>query len=237
MSDYKNDYGQPIGPELEAWSERPSPQRIVIRGRYCRLEPVGVEDHASDLFAAYMEAPDNHEWTYLFVERPETEVAFRDYLQKLAASEQSLHFAIVDSGSERAVGTAALMRIEPTHGAIEVGSIVYSSRLKKTRAGTEAMYLLMRYVFEDLGFRRYEWKCDSLNAPSRAAATRYGFTYEGTFRNAIVYKGRNRDTSWYSIIDTEWPSIQSAFDAWLDPQNFDKHGLQKQSLSEIRKLT
>jgi RimJ/RimL family protein N-acetyltransferase len=198
------------------------------------VEPIIIEDHAVDLFGAYMEAPDSRDWTYLSMERPESAACFNRYLQQLVASADPLHFAIVDAESDRAVGTAALMRIEPTHGVIEVGSIVFSSRLKKTRAGTEAIYLLMRYVFDDLRFRRYEWKCDSLNAPSRAAATRYGFTYEGTFRNAIVCKNRSRDTSWFSIIDTEWPKIRSAFEAWLDPTNFDEHGQQKRSLAEIR---
>jgi RimJ/RimL family protein N-acetyltransferase len=126
------------------------------------------------------------------------------------------------------------MRIEPAHGVIEVGGITFSPSLKKTRAATESMYLMMRRAFDELGYRRYEWKCDSLNAPSRAAATRYGFTYEGIFRQAIVYKGRSRDTAWFSITDVEWPRVRAAFEAWLDPANFNADGQQKRRLSDLR---
>jgi RimJ/RimL family protein N-acetyltransferase len=203
-------------------------------GRYCRLEPVGVARHEADLFAAYLEAPDGRDWTYLFHERPTQPEEFHSYLTKLESSEDPLHFAIVDAQTSKAVGTAALMRIDPAHGVIEVGSITFSPRLKKTRAATESMYLLMRRVFDELGYRRYEWKCDSLNAPSRSAAERYGFTFEGIFRNAIVYKGRKRDTAWYSITNTEWPQVRAAFEEWLDPANFDDRGRQKRRLGELR---
>jgi RimJ/RimL family protein N-acetyltransferase len=203
-------------------------------GRYCRLEPVAVARHEADLFAAYLEAPDGRDWTYLFHERPTRPEEFHSYLTKLESSEDPLHFAIVDAQTGKAVGTAALMRIDPAHGVIEVGSITFSPRLKKTRAATESMYLLMRRVFDELGYRRYEWKCDSLNAPSRSAAERYGFTFEGIFRNAIVYKGRKRDTAWYSITDTEWPQVRAAFEEWLDPANFDDRGRQKRRLGELR---
>ena len=155
-------------------------------------------------------------------------------LTGLARSDDPLHYTIVDTEAAKPVGTAALMRIDSVHGVIEVGSIAYSPRIRRTRAGTEAMYLLMRLVFEDLGYRRYEWKCDSLNGPSRVAALRYGFTFEGIFRRAIVYKGRNRDTAWYSIIAEEWPRIRSAFDAWLDPKNFDARGRQRHDLKAMR---
>jgi RimJ/RimL family protein N-acetyltransferase len=205
-----------------------------MTGRYCRLEPVNPEHHAADLFAAYMEAPDDRDWTYLFHERPQRSQDLHAYLMKLEQSEDPLHFAIVDTGTHRAVGTAAHMRIEPAHGVIEVGSIAFSARLKKTRAATESMYLMMRRAFDELGYRRYEWKCDSLNAPSRSAAQRYGFTFEGVFRNAIVYKGRSRDTAWYSITAEQWPRVRSAFEAWLDPANFDAHGQQQRRLCDFR---
>ncbi len=233
MSGRRNPYDQPIGPAVPGWTERPSPPRRTLHGRHCRLEPVDPQRHAADLFAAYMEAPDDRDWTYLVAERPETLPVFEEYLARLATSEDPLHYTIVDTETAKPVGTAALMRIDPVHGAIEVGSIAYSPRLKRTRAGTEAMYLLMRLVFDDLGYRRYEWKCDSLNGPSRAAAQRYGFTFEGVFRRAIVYKGRSRDTAWYSIIAEEWPRVRSAFDAWLDPKNFDEQGRQKRALEAI----
>jgi RimJ/RimL family protein N-acetyltransferase len=231
MDDRNNQYGQPIGALVPGWSERPRPQRITLPGRYCRLEPVETDLHAADLFAAYMEAPDDRDWTYLFSERPHTPALFREYLTKLAMSEDPLHYAIVDEGTAKPVGTAALMRIEPLHGVIEVGAITFSPRLKRTRAATEAMYLLMRHVFDQLGYRRYEWKCDSLNAASRAAAGRYGFTFEGIFRRAIVYKGRSRDTAWFSIVAEEWPRIRAAFETWLEPGNFDDAGQQRRRLS------
>ena len=205
-------------------------------GRYCRLEPV-EQRHEAELFAAYMEAPDGRDWTYLFSERPENAADFRAYLAKLEKSEDPLHFTIVDTEAGKCGGTAALMRIEPTHGVIEIGSITFAPRLKKTRAATESMYLMMRQAFDELGYRRYEWKCDSLNAPSRAAAARYGFTFEGIFRKAIVYKGRSRDTAWFSITADEWPRVRAAFAAWLDPVNFDKDGNQKRRLAELRGAT
>jgi RimJ/RimL family protein N-acetyltransferase len=234
MSERRNKYDQPIGPAVDQWTERARPPRLALHGRYCRLEPVDPQRHAGDLLAAYMDAPDARDWTYLFHERPETLSLFNDYLAGLAKSEDPLHYAIVDTETAKPVGTAALMRIDPAHGVIEVGSIAYSPRIKRTRAGTEAMYLLMRLVFDDLGYRRFEWKRDSLNDPSRVAAQRYGFTFEGIFRKAVVYKGRSRDTAWYSIIAEEWPRVRSAFDAWLDPKNFDEKGRQKRALKAMR---
>jgi RimJ/RimL family protein N-acetyltransferase len=219
---------------MENWTPRPRPSRTAAAGRYCRIEPVSVTLHEAELFAAYMAAPDDRDWTYLTHERPKDSEAFHAYLTKLERSEDPLHYAIVEVESDRAVGTAALMRIEPAQGVIEVGGIAFSPRLKQTRAATESMYLLMRRAFEELGYRRYEWKCDTLNVPSRNAALRYGFTFEGIFRNAIVYKGRSRDTAWYSITADEWPRAQAAFEAWLDPANFDGQGRQKRRLAQLR---
>ncbi|MFL6605876.1 MAG: GNAT family N-acetyltransferase [Steroidobacteraceae bacterium] len=234
MTIRQNMYGQPIGPAVEGWSPRMRPPRTDMVGQYCRLEPVAVARHEADLFAAYMEAPDGRDWTYLFQERPERAAEFHAYLANLQQSEDPLHFAIIAADSAKAVGTAALLRIEPTHGVIEVGSIAFAPRLKQTRAATESMYLMMRRAFDELGYRRYEWKCDSLNAPSRSAAQRYGFTFEGIFRQAIVYKGRSRDTAWFSITAQEWPRVRSGFEAWLSPSNFDATGRQKQRLAELR---
>lgn len=229
-----NAYGQSVGPPVAGWSERARPSRAPMTGQYCRLEPVDVERHTAELFDAYAEEPDDRDWTYLFAERPGDSAACRAYVEKLAASTDPLHYAIVELASGRAGGTAALMRIEPMHGVIEVGGITYSPRLKRTRAGTEAMYLMMRRAFDELGYRRYEWKCDSLNAPSLAAAKRYGFVFEGIFRQAIVYKHRNRDTAWFSITDREWPQVRAGFEAWLAPENFDLAGTQRRSLAELR---
>jgi RimJ/RimL family protein N-acetyltransferase len=229
-----NRFGQPIGPAMPGWSSRPRPPRSGLTGRYCRLEPVDPRRHAADLHAAYMEAEDDRDWTYLFDERPERREDFDSYLERLASTDDPLHFAIVESQSRQALGTAALVRIDPVHGSLEVGWITFSPRLKRSAAATEAMYLLMRLAFDDLGYRRYEWKCDSLNAPSRGAAERYGFSFEGIFRNAVIYKGRSRDTAWYSITDQEWPRLRSAFEAWLAPANFDGQGRQHRRLQELR---
>jgi RimJ/RimL family protein N-acetyltransferase len=224
-----NSFGQPIGAALDRWSPRPRPTRTSIAGQYCRIEPLSVTRHGADLERAYLGPADGRDWTYLGVERPESHEEFEQHFTQLAASEDPLHFAIVDTAPARAVGTASLMRIDTASGVI-----AYSPLLKRSRAGTEAMYLLMRYAFDELGYRRYEWKCDSLNAPSRAAALRYGFTFEGIFRNATVVKGRSRDTAWYSITDAEWPPIRAAFEAWLDPSNFDANGAQKRALASLR---
>jgi len=229
-----NAYGQAIGSPVAGWNERQDPGRITLSGRYCQVTPVDVERDATALFNGYMSAADDRDWTYLAQERPTSLASFREYLAKKVASDDPLHYAIIDGASERAVGTAALMRIEPVHGVIEVGYITFTPELKKTRASSEAMYLLMRYVFDELGYRRYEWKCDSLNAPSRAAARRYGFEFEGIFRQAVVYKGRNRDTAWFSIIDKDWPRIRTAFETWLNPDNFDTAGQQRRALATIR---
>ena len=203
-------------------------------GRTCTLEKLDVARHAAALSAAYSEAPDGRDWTYLFAERPTTPEAWRQFFEYNAAPRDPYYYAIIDHRTGLAVGLSAYMRIDPNNGVIEVGHVNYSPRLQRSVAGTEAQYLLMRRAFDELGYRRYEWKCDSLNAPSRAAALRYGFTFEGLFRQAIIYKGRTRDTSWYSVIDREWPSLKRAFEAWLEPDNFDAHGQQRRSLAALR---
>jgi RimJ/RimL family protein N-acetyltransferase len=229
-----NEYQQPIGDAVNDWTTRERPARRVIEGKHCRLEPVDVERHLDDLFEAYGAAGDGRDWTYLFSE-PFTDIeAFRRYLTQAAGSPDPLHYTVIDTARNKAVGTLALMRIEPVHGVIEVGSVTFSPLLKQTRISTEAQYLLMRYAFDDLKYRRYEWKCDSLNAPSRKTAQRLGFEFEGIFRQAIVYKGRNRDTAWYAIIDRDWPRIKQAFERWLSDDNFDADGKQRASLATLR---
>lgn len=237
MVEHRNRFGQPIGPALAGWTARPLPPHSAMSGRYCRVEKLNVERHAADLFAAYSDAPDGRDWTYLFAEPPDDLTQYQAYLRDEAVKLDPLHHAIIDHATGKAVGTAAFLRIDPANGAIEVGHIAYSPRLKRSRAGTEAMFLLMRRAFDELGYRRYEWKCDSLNAPSRRAAERYGFQYEGLFRQAVVYKGRSRDTAWFSITDGEWPALRSAFEQWLSPENFHEQGAQRQSLSELRAAT
>ena len=202
----------------------------AARGPRVRLEPLDADRHGGDLFDAYGEAPDGRDWTYLSVERLDDRDAYLAFVKGQAASEDPRHHAIVETASGRAVGTAALMRIDRANGVIEVGHIAFSPRLKRTAAATEAIFLLMCRVFDELGYRRFEWKCDSLNAPSRRAALRYGFAFEGLFRQALVTKGRNRDTAWYAMIDEDWPRIKAAFTRWLDPSNFDAAGRQLRSL-------
>lgn len=232
-----NSFGQPIGEALPGWVQRARPSRTAMVGRYTVVEPMSVEKHAAGLFAAFWEAPDARDWTYLSVERPENEAQFRAYLTRIAASDDPLHYAIIDAATGRALGTAALMRIDPANGVIEVGAITFSPALKRTRVGTEAMYLMMRRAFDELGYRRYEWKCDSLHSTSRAAALRYGFTFEGIFRKAVVYKGRSRDTAWHSITDEEWPRIKAGFEAWLEPGNFAADGRQRRRLALLRSVS
>jgi len=229
MSYRTNEYGQPVGEALPNWTPRPPPSRVTLQGRYCRLEPI-ADRHVASLFAAYHQAPDSRDWTYIPLERPESLDDFHAYVASLQASADPLHYAIVDSVTHHALGMLALMRIAPAAGSAEVGFVVYSPALQKSTAATEAQFLLMQYVFDTLGYRRYEWKCDSLNAPSRAAALRLGFQFEGIFRQAVVYKGRNRDTAWFSMIDSEWPRLSQAYRQWLSPDNIDASGKQRQRL-------
>ena len=224
-----NDHGQPIGPALPHWTPRPRPPRTPVAGRYGALEPLAPR-HAEALHDAWTAAPDDRDWTYLLGERPRGAAAWADHVAELAGRDDAVHHAVIDHATGRAVGTLALMRIEPAHGVIEVGHVAFSPRLQRTRLSTEAQYLLMRRVFDELGYRRYEWKCDALNAPSRAAALRYGFQFEGVFRQALVTKQRSRDTAWFSLLDHEWPAVRQAFEAWLSPDNFDAHGVQRTRL-------
>jgi RimJ/RimL family protein N-acetyltransferase len=207
-----------------------------MEGRWCRLEPLDPARHTASLFAAYGLDTEGRGWTYFPYGPFPDEAGFRAWLDEIAAKDDPLFHAIVDESGDP-VGVASFMRISPDTGSIEVGHIHYSPRLKRTRAATEAMYLMMRRAFDELGYRRYEWKCDSLNAPSRSAAERLGFTYEGTFRQHVVSKGRNRDTAWYSIIDSEWPAIRDAFEAWLDSENFDAAGKQRRRLEALRQAS
>jgi RimJ/RimL family protein N-acetyltransferase len=223
----------PVGEPVPGWSPRPRPPRSPMPGRYCTVEPLDIDRHAGELHAANLEAGDHSRWTYLSGSGFDDLDGYREWLASIALSDDPLFHAIVET-TGRAVGVAAYLRIDPPHGVIEVGHINYSPRLQRTRAATEAMYLMMRRAFDELGYRRYEWKCDSLNAASRAAAARLGFTFEGIFRQAVVYKGRNRDTAWFSILDREWPAVRAGFERWLDPGNFDAAGRQLRRLDDCR---
>lgn len=224
---------QKIGAPVPQWINKERPSVENIDGKYCRLEHVDSTKHFEDLYQVYgpLSAPKN--WTYLPFENFKNEDSFRVFLKSMSQSVDPFHFAIVDIESGKALGTVALMRIDSTQGVIEVGYVIYSDEMKKSRIGTEAQFLLADYIFNDLGYRRYEWKCDALNLPSIAAAIRLGFTFEGIFRQAMVYKGRNRDTAWLSIIDKEWPSKRGKLVSWLSDQNFNEKGNQKLSLNEF----
>ncbi|NYH26128.1 GNAT family N-acetyltransferase [Paraburkholderia bryophila] len=233
MEPRHNEFEQPIGVPVLDWKGAEAPGRAPLTGRYCRIEPVDVERHAADLYDAYSSAADARDWTYLNVGPFESLAAYREHLTRMAASPDPLHHTVIDLATGKAVGTLALMRIDRVNGVIEVGHVTYSPRLKQTRIATDAMFLVMTQVFDGLGYRRFEWKCDSLNAPSRAAALRYGFTFEGIFRQAIVYHQRNRDTAWFSVIDGEWPALRASYARWLDAGNFDAQGKQIERLAHL----
>jgi RimJ/RimL family protein N-acetyltransferase len=225
----------PIGPPVETTAAR-RPERITIRGRRVALAPLDPRTHGDALYDGTRGEAGEQLWKYLFEGPFPDRKGFDLHLQRIAASEDPLFFAIMDSATDGAVGYASYMRIEPVHRVIEVGSILYTPRLQHTTLATEAMYLMARHVFEDLGYRRYEWKCNALNAPSRKAALRFGFQFEGIFRQHMIVKGRNRDTAWFSMLDSEWPLRKANFERWLDPSNFGPDGGQKVALSSLNKL-
>jgi len=208
------------------------PERVTLTGRYAVLTPLDAKAHSEALYAGAHGAEKEAVWAYLFPEPFDDIEGFAAHMERSAASEDPLFYAILDPKTGEAMGHATLMRIDATHRVIEVGNILYTPKLQRTPAATEAMFLLMKYVFEELGYRRYEWKCNSLNAPSRRAALRFGFTFEGIFRQHMIVKGRNRDTAWYSMLAEEWPGIKARFERWLSPDNFDADGKQKKGLAE-----
>ena len=228
-----NELGQPIGPALPGWQPPARPAQRRLKGRFCGVEPLDVAQHARALFDANSQDREHRMWTYLgygpFADFDE----YERWLTERARSTDPLFQAFVDRKSGNAVGLGTFMRIDPPAGSIEVGHIAMSPVLQRSPAATEAMYLMMRHAFE-LGYRRYEWKCDALNANSRRAAERLGFVFEGVFRQATVYKGRSRDTAWYAVVDSDWPALREAFERWLDRDNFDASGLQRSSLGDIR---
>lgn len=229
----RNELDQPIGFDVPGWVARDWPSEEPMAGRLCMLEALDPVHHAGPLHAANRRDTVGRIWTYLPYGPFESLAAYRLWVDKVANGEDPQFHAIVDLASEQAVGVASYLRIDPAVGSIEVGHINFSPALQRTPAATEAMYLMMRRVFDELGYRRYEWKCDALNAGSRRAAERLGFRFEGVFRQATLYKGRNRDTAWYSIIDSEWAALDGAYRAWLSPDNFDEEGSQRQRLADL----
>lgn len=227
-----NEHGQPIGEPVAGWSGCPAPARTPLLGHWVRLEPVGPE-HVADLFAALCAEDDDPLWTYRHDERPRDEPGLAAMVDGWAARPDDVTFAVVPRATGTAAGLATLMRVDARHGSAEVGAIVYGRTLQRTPAATEAVHLLARYLFDELGYRRFEWKLDALNGPSARAARRLGFRYEGRFRNAMVYKGRNRDTDWFAMTDEDWTRVRSQHERWLDPGNFDADGRQRTSLSDL----
>lgn len=221
---------QPVGPEVETRpAERPG--AVTLEGRTTIVEKLDPARHGDALWAAVKD--DDTLWTYMGYGPFADRAAYDAWLAARAAATDPYAYAVLDRKSSAAVGTVTLMEIRPAMRVIEMGNIVYGTPLQRTIAATEAQSLIAAYVFESLGYRRYEWKCNALNAPSRRAALRLGFTYEGLFRQHMIIKGRNRDTTWYSMLDSEWPARRRAFERWLDPENFDAAGVQKTGLATL----
>ena len=218
---------------LAHWTSRPRPARVTLEGTYCRLEPLDPARHADQLFAASMQPGAEERFRFLF-DVPQNRAAFDGWIARSAQSDDPLFYAVIDRASGRCEGRQTLMRITPEHGVIEIGNILWNPPIARSRVSTEALFLHARYVFEELGYRRFEWKCNSRNEPSMRAARRFGFTYEGIFRQHMVQKGENRDTAWLSILDHEWPAIRRSFESWLAPANFDATGRQKARLEDFR---
>ncbi|MGE0006397.1 MAG: GNAT family N-acetyltransferase [Parvibaculaceae bacterium] len=213
-----------LAADLSNWRGAPRPERIPIEGRYARLEPLDPARHGLDLLASGRAPGAEDRFRYLFEEPPVDEAVFKAWLEKVAVSPDPMFFAVIDKSTGKAEGRQALMRIDPVHGAIEIGSILWGPAIARSRVATEALFLFARHVFDDLGYRRFEWKCHNLNEPSKRAALRFGFAFEGVFRQHMVAKGKNRDTAWFAMIDRDWPALKSGFQRWLDPANFDADG-------------
>jgi len=216
--------------DLTEWQGAPRPSRVVLEGRYARLEPLDAQRHGAQLLAASQAPGAEERFRYLFENPPADAADMQPWLAKAQASADPLFFAVVDRATGRAEGRQALMRIDPVHGVIEVGSILWGPAIARTRVATEALFLCATHVFETLGYRRFEWKCHNRNEPSKRAALRFGFSYEGLFRQHMVVKGENRDTAWFAMIDQDWPRLKAGFEAWLSPGNFDAAARQRTRL-------
>lgn len=231
---WHDENGSPIGEPLPNWSAREPPARTPMWGRSCVLEPLDPARHLDDLWRAVRMDTSGAMWTYLAYGPFASVDDYREWMMASCLGADPLFFAIVERASGRASGLASYLRIAPAVGTIEIGHLQFSPQLQRTTVATEALFLMLRRAFSELGYRRCEWKCDDLNEPSRRAAERLGFRFEGVFRQATVYKGRNRDTAWYAVLDSEWPALEAAFAAWLDPRNFDDQGQQRRSLTSWR---
>lgn len=220
--------------DLSEWTPCPLPERKIFEGRYVRLEPLSVEKHGQGLFEASSVADAESRFTWLFDTVPATLEEMLPWLEQAAASQTNLFYAIIDKATGKIAGRQALMRIDAENGSIEIGNVYWGPLISRKPAATEAQYLFMQYIFDELGYRRYEWKCNNDNLPSKRAAERFGFQFEGIFRQHMIVKGKNRDTAWYAMIDSEWPALKQAYQNWLAPENFDADGQQLKKLEEFR---
>jgi len=236
MSEIKNELGQPVGFPLTDWQSRQRPPGCSIEGQRCRIEAYDPDRHNSELYKAFAKDSDQSNWTYLPYGPFDQFEAFDYWARESCQGDDPLFHSVIDLKSGKAVGLASYLRINPGMGVIEVGHIHFSPLLQRTTLSTEAMFLMMKRVFDELGYRRYEWKCDALNAPSRKAAKRLGFIFEGIFRQAAIYKNRNRDTAWFAIIDKDWLTIRAGYELWLSPDNFNEEGQQKHSLNYFTRI-
>ena len=227
-----NEFGQTVGDRVPAWSPRPRPDAVTLEGRYVVVEPLSL-DHAEPLLATVCGPDDRSLWTYRATEPPADVAEMTEFIARTLDTPDLLTFVLVPRDGPPS-GLASYTRLDPATGQVEVAGVLFARSLQRTPAATESIHLLMRYAFDDLGYRRFEWKCDSLNEPSRRAADRLGFSYEGRFRHHMVVKGRNRDPDWFSGTDAEWPAVRAAHEAWLDPANFDEGGIQRSRLRVAR---
>lgn len=219
---------------MSNWLPRQPPTRIATDGQYVDIVPLNVDDHAQQLFEAAQTADADAKFTWLAEQAPTELEHFRLWVEKSAASQDPIFYAVIDKDSGRVAGRQALMRIDPDNGVVEIGSIYWGPLIARRRGATEALFLVAKYVFDDLGYRRFEWKCNDDNVPSKVAAERFGFQPEGVFRQHLIVKGLNRDTAWFSMIDKDWLTLRPAYEIWLHPSNFDANGNQKQRLQDCR---
>jgi RimJ/RimL family protein N-acetyltransferase len=233
MTSRLNEREQAVGMALVDWQVPLYPGLERLSGRFCDLQPLSDQRHGTSLYQHILADVEGRNWTYQPYGPFNEESGYRSWLRSVEAGRDPLFFAVLSKATGQALGVASLMRINPEAGSFEIGNVQFTNAMQRTPLATEAIYLLAQCGFA-LGYRRCEWKCDSLNQPSRAAAERLGFTYEGTFRQAMVYKGRNRDTAWYSIVDTEWPLVKARLERWLSADNFDQNGQQLRALGQLR---
>lgn len=233
MTVRRNEHGQLIGMALPKWAGAQHPGHKGMAGRYARLISLDPLTHTKELFEAFSQDRSGKIWTYNFIGPFNTASSLRAWTEGASGVDAQPYFAVIDQETGKASGIASFMRIQPEHGVIEIGGITFAPGLQRTRVATEAIYLMMQRAMTELGYRRLEWKCDALNTPSRAAAERFGFRFEGVFQQAATYKGRNRDTAWYALLDREWEPVQRGFQTWLAPENFDEGGRQHQKLSDL----